>query len=248
MQILKVIAPVSLQNKFCKYTSQTHWSLCAIVFEPYVMKRLIIVFTFLIFTTILSFGQKPNDIISLRIGYSSTNIVFKEAFEPSFQFFGNTFNSGKTFVGDGPEVGVSKSVNDKLFIDLSISSFSGKDTKTKVNNNENYYTLKGFQIPLTANYLLRDSAKKFRINIGAGLQFLNGHLQQFETITTASGQITNQITDIDISEIQLALRPGVQLRIIPNLFVSFIVKISISTHGRYSDNPCFSVKYTFNKK
>ena len=27
MQILKVIAPVSLQNKFCKYTSQTHWSL-----------------------------------------------------------------------------------------------------------------------------------------------------------------------------------------------------------------------------
>ena len=31
MQILKVIAPVSLQNKFCKYTSQTHWSLAVIL-------------------------------------------------------------------------------------------------------------------------------------------------------------------------------------------------------------------------
>jgi hypothetical protein len=212
------------------------------------MKRTLLLFTLSIFITIFSFGQKTNDAISIRIGYSSTNIVFKEAVEPSFQFFGYTFNSGKTFVGDGPELGISKSINNKLFIDFSISLFSGQDIKTKVNNNENYYTLKGFQIPLTANYLLRDCSKRLRINIGAGFQYLSGHLQQFEKITNSGGQITNQLTDINISELQLALRPGIQLHIIPNLFASFIVKTAISINGRYSDNPCLSLKYTFTKK
>lgn len=200
-----------------------------------------------ILTSIVSFGQKPNDVISVRIGYSSTNIVFKEALEPSFQFFGNTFNSGKTFVGDGPEFGISKSINNNLFIDLSFSSFAGQETKTKINNNENYYSLKGFQIPFTANYLLRDSSKKIRINIGAGFQYLNGQLKQFEKIGNSGGQTTNQLTDISISEFQLSIRPGLQFRIIPNLFASFIVKLSISTNGRYSDNPCLSLKYTFIK-
>ncbi len=132
------------------------------------MKKISLTFIVSILIIIVSFGQETNEVISLRIGYSSTNVVFKEAFEPSFQFFGNTFNTGKTFVGDGPEFGIIKSINKNLFIDLSFSSFAGQDTKTKVNNNENYYTLKGFQIPFTANYLLRDSSKKFRINIGAG--------------------------------------------------------------------------------
>ena len=212
------------------------------------MKKISLTFIVSILIIIVSFGQETNEVISLRIGYSSTNVVFKEAFEPSFQFFGNTFNTGKTFVGDGPEFGIIKSINKNLFIDLSFSSFAGQDTKTKVNNNENYYTLKGFQIPFTANYLLRDSSKKFRINIGAGFQYLNGHLQQFEKISNSGGQTTNQLTDISISELQLSLRPGVQFRIIPNLFASFIVKVSISTNGRYSDNPCFSLKYTFTKE
>jgi hypothetical protein len=202
----------------------------------------------LIHTISISFGQKTKELVSIRIGYSSTNIVFKEAIEPSFQFFGNTFNSGKTFVGEGPEFGISKSINEKLFIDFSLSTFSGQETKTKVNSNESYYTLKGFQIPLTTNYLLRDSSKRFRINIGAGFQYLHGHLQQFEKITSNSGQTTNQLKDIEISEFQLAIRPGVQFRIIPNLFASFIVKVSISTNGRYSDNPCLSLKYTFYKR
>lgn len=202
----------------------------------------------LIHTLGISFGQQTKELVSIRIGYSSTNIVFKEAIEPSFQFFGNTFKSGKTFTGEGPEFGISKSINDKLFIDVSFSTFSGQETKTMVNDNENYYTLKGLQIPLTANYLLRDSSKRFRINIGAGFQYLKGHLRQFEKISSPGGQITNQMTDIKITEFQLAIRPGIQFRIIPNLFASFIVKVSIATNGRYTDNPCLSLKYTFHKK
>ena len=206
-----------------------------------------IIFLFLLFPFSL-FGQKPNDLITLKIGYNSTNIVFKEAFEPSINIFGTIFNTGKTFVGAGSEFGISKEINNRTFIDLSFSSFSGRDTKTKVNNNENYYTLKGFQVPLTINYLLRDSTKRLRINLGTGVQYLKSHLQQYETITNGNSQITNQITDIKISEFQLALRPGIQFRIIPNLYASFIVKVSISTNGRYSDNPCLSLKYTFRNK
>lgn len=207
----------------------------------------ILTYLFLLFP-ISIFGQKTHDIISLRIGYSSTNIVFKEAFEPSVNIFGRTFNTGKTFVGDGPEFGISKDLNKRIFMDISYSSFSGKDTKLKVNNNENYYTLKGFQIPLTVNYLLRDNTKRLRINIGGGVDYLKAHLQQYESVSTTNGQVTNKINDIDISEFQFALRPGVEFRIIPNLFVSWIVRVSISTNGRYVDNPILSLRYTFKSK
>lgn len=202
---------------------------------------------FLLFP-LFTFGQKANDIISLRVGYSSTNIVFKEAFEPSVNIFGLTFNTGKTFVGDGPEFGISKDISEKMFIDVSFSSFSGRDRKLKLNDNEDYYTLKGFQVPLTVNYLLRNHTKRLRINIGAGVDYLKAHLQQYESVSGNSGQVTNKINDIHISEFQFALRPGVEFRIIPNLFVSWIVRVSISTNGRYVDNPILSVRYTLKSK
>ncbi len=165
-------------------------------------------------------GQKADDIISLRIGYSSANIGFKEALEPSINFFGQVFHTGKTFVGDGPELGISKALNNKLYIDISCSTFSGSDTKLIVNNNKNYYTLKGFQVPLTVNYLLRNNTKWFRVNIGAGVDYLKAHLQQYESVSTTNGQVTNEVDDINLSEFQFALRPGVEFRIIPDLFVS----------------------------
>jgi hypothetical protein len=209
------------------------------------MKQL--TYFFLLFP-LFTFGQKANDVISLRVGYSSTNIVFKEAFEPSVSIFGQVFNTGKTFVGDGPEFGISKALNNKLYIDISFSSFSGRDTKLIVNNNKNYYTLKGFQVPLTVNYLLRNNTKRFRINIGVGIDYLKAHMQQYESVKTTNGQIKNKLNDIDISELQFALRPGVEFRIIPNLFVSWIVRVSISTNGRYVDNPILSLRYTFKTK
>lgn len=194
------------------------------------------------------FGQKVNDRISLQIGYSTTNIVFNEAFEPSVSIFGLVFNTGKTFVGSGPEFGISKDISTRIFMDISFSSFSGRDTKLKVNNNENYYTLNGIQIPVTVNYLLRDNTKRFRINLGTGVKYLKAHLQQYEVISDNNGQVTNKISDIRISEIQFALLPGIQFRIIPLLNISFVVRVGISTNGRYADNPCLSIKYTFKKK
>ena len=194
------------------------------------------------------FGQKENDIISLRIGYSSTNIVFKEAFQPSVNIFGRVFNTGNTYIGDGPEFGLSKALNDNIYIDISFSSFSGSHTRLIVNNYRSYNTLKGFQIPLTVNYLLRNNAKRLRVNIGAGFDYLEAHLQQYESANTTNGLVTNQVNDIHISEGQFALRPGVEFRIIPNLFVSWIVRLSISTNGRYVDNPILSFRYAFKTK
>jgi hypothetical protein len=194
------------------------------------------------------FGQKTGDIITLSLGWASANIGFKEAIDPSINFFGRIFNTGNTFVGEGPEFGISKNISKNMFAEISFSTFTGKETKAKVNNNENYYTLAGFQLPLTLNYLTGDNNKRLRINLGGGGQLLKSHLQQFETIINNSGQTTTRISDINISEFQLALVPGVQFRIIGNLFTSFLVKVGISTNGRYADYPCFSIKYTFRTK
>jgi hypothetical protein len=191
------------------------------------------------------FGQRTGDIISVQVGYTSTNVVFREAFEPSINVFGTIFKSGKTFGGEGPEFGFRKNLSKLIFVEATFSTFSGRETKVKVNSNENYYTLKGVQLPITVNYLFGDSSKRLRIYLGSGAQFLKGHLQQYETIATSSGQTTNQITNINISEIQFVLRPGVQFRILPNFFALFNIKAGISSHGRYVDNFGLSLEYTF---
>jgi hypothetical protein len=192
------------------------------------------------------FGQRADEIISLRVGYGSPNIYFKEAleFERPLKFFQDVLNTGKIFTGNAAEFGISKNISKSMFAEVSFSTLSGRD-KAKVDNKENYYTLKGFQLPVTLNYLTGDSTKRLRINLGGGVQFLKAHLQQYETVSINGGQATHQLTDINISEFQLALRPGVQFRIIPDLFASFLVNFGISTNGRFSDNPCLSLKYTF---
>lgn len=206
-----------------------------------------IIYLFLLFPLAI-YGQRTKDIVALRVGYGSTNIVFKEAYEHSINFFGRILKSGKAYTGQGWEFGISKDLTENLFMEASFSSFSDRRTTVIVNNYESYYTIKGSKVPLTLNYLLRNSTKRFRINIGAGAQYLKAYLQQYGTINNDSGSITNQLTDIKISEFQVALRPGVQFRIIPTLYASFIVTIGILTNRRYTDNPCVSLKYSFKTK
>ncbi len=90
------------------------------------MKQLI---WFFIFLPVSVFGQEAKDIFSLTIGNGSTNITFKEAFEPSINFFGRIFNTGKNFVGDGPECGISNEISQRIFMDFSFSLFSGRNSK-----------------------------------------------------------------------------------------------------------------------
>jgi hypothetical protein len=197
----------------------------------------------ILFLPIAIFGQEKKEIVSLRAGYSGTIIVFKEAVDPSFLNFGITFNDSKTFIGSGPEFGVSKSINDDLFIDCSFSTFSGKHTKFEYGQNKFWYSLKGYQIPLTINYLLRKNTKKLRINLGGGLQYLKANLKQYETVDDGAGDITYQRTDINIGELQFLARPGLQYRIVPNLFAAFVLNLSVSTSGRFVDHPSIFLTY-----
>lgn len=183
--------------------------------------------------------------MSVRIGYGATNIIFKEALQPSVNLFGRTFKTGKTYVAEGPEFGISKDLNSNIYLDIGFSSFSGGDTRVEFNNSKNYYNLKGFQIPLTINYLFRDKTKKIRFNVGTGINYLKAHLQQYESSTLTNSQVVNQISDINISELQFALRPGIEFRVIPNLFISWMIRVSLSTNGRYVDNPVLSLRYSF---
>ena len=205
-------------------------------------------FLFFLLFPIAVCAQTKKELVSVRVGYSSTDIAFKEAPDPSFLYFGLTLDNNKTFRGHGLEIGVSKSFNSHLYIDLCYSNFSGKDTKAQYNDNVNWYTLKGFQIPLTINYLLRNPTKRLRINLGGGLQYLKGELYQYETVSDGGEQTTNQKAVINISELQFSARPGLQFRIIPDLFATFTVNLSISTSGRLSDRPCLSLMYSFHRK
>ena len=203
---------------------------------------------FVLLLPVTLFGQQKQEIISVRAGYSGTIIVFKEAVDPSFLNFGLTFNNSKSFVSSGPEFGVSKSINNKLYIDFAFSTFSGEHTKFEYSGNEFWYTLKGYQLPLSINYLLRDHTRKLRINLGGGIQYLNANLKQYETVDDGAGDITNTRTDIKIKELQICARPGLQYRITPDMFASFIINLSVSTNGRFANHPAIFVAYRIARK
>ena len=203
-------------------------------------------FLFIILLPLTVLAQEKSEILSGRVGYGFTSIVFDEAADPSFLYFGLTFPSNN-FRAHGPDIGVSKSINNRVYIDLSFSSFSGKDQRVKVDENEQWYNLKGFQVPLTVNYLIRNETKRLRLNIGGGFQYLKGHLEQYEIVYEGTDQMTIAKGDFKISEFQFSARPGIQYRIIPNLFAVLLYKLAISTNCRFSDNPSLSLRYSFRK-
>jgi hypothetical protein len=196
-------------------------------------------------------AQNTRDFISIKAGISSTNIIFKEAIAPSVDFFGFTFDPGRTFVGEGPQFGINKDINDRMYLELSYSAFSGKEYKIKANGPEayyeNYYTLKGFEVPLTVNYLIRRPERRLRVNLGAGVQYIEAHLKQYETFGMLGG-VSSQLYKFNISEFQLTVSSGIQFRIIPDLYAAFIIKAAFSFNGRYSDSPSLTLKYSFRKK
>jgi len=202
-------------------------------------------FLLVIFVSLNVAAQTGADIVAARIGTSSTNIVFKEAHKPSINFFGLIFNSGNSFSADGLQFGLSRSLNEKLYIDVSYASFSGTETTIKVNALSNWYRLRGFEIPLTLNYLFRKPTKRFRVNLGGGFQYQEAHLETYESIDNGSSQSSTIIDDIKTAEFGFVIRPGVQYRVYKTLYLSFIVNASIATNGRYSDSPCFALTYRF---
>lgn len=203
----------------------------------------------IILISLVSKAQNHKEIIALKLGYATTNVIIKEAGTPIINLFGSSFSTGNTFVGEGLEVGISKSINPNLFIEFGFSNFKGGDLRYKINSYERSYNLKGFQIPLSVNYLFRKKEKKLRFNLGAGFQYFKSTLNEFESYTNIENvYIENQSDDIDISEVHFLIRPGLQYRIVRNLTAAFTVKISLSTKGRYTDGSAISVKYAFSKK
>ena len=199
---------------------------------------------FILFLPLTILAQEKKEVLGLKIGYGFTSIIFDEAADPSFVYFGLTF-PGNTFGSHGAEFGVSKSLSERVYIDMSFSSFSGKDLRAEYDENEHWYNMKGFQVPVTVNYLIRNPTKRLRFNIGGGFQYLKAHLEQYEIVYEGTDQTRIEKGDFKISEFQLSARPGIQFRIIPNLFAALIYRLSISTNGRYSDNPSLSLRYSF---
>lgn len=198
-----------------------------------------------------SYAQSKQNILTIQIGYNTTNVNDQKAYKPDVTGSSllDVVFPGKTFTGDGFAFGISKDLSERWFFGLGVAFYSGGETTLRVNAYELSYRLKGFRVPVSINYLLRNSNRRLRINLGAGVNYINGNLDQFETTQVSSGQtVTTHIRDISHSSFIPMIVPGIQFRIIPNLHLSFLVNISTSFNGLYSDGPCLSLKYSFQKK
>jgi len=194
-------------------------------------------------------AQHSSDIFGIQIGYGSVNITAKDAYRQQINLFGFKRKTGNTFIGDGINIGLTKEIDSNLFIAINYAGFSGKDTDLEFGSYLGNYILSnsmsGYQIPISINYLLRKNSRKLRINLGAGFQYIQANIKQIETVTEKNLTQTNVVKDLDISQLQFMLRPGLQYRIIPNLFATYAVNIAIPFNGNYNDGPNFSIKYIF---
>lgn len=194
-------------------------------------------------------AQHSSDVFGIQVGYGSFNITAKDAYRQQINLFGFKRKTGNTFVGDGINLGLTKEIDSNLFLAINYSSFSGKDTDLEFGSYLGNYILShsisGYQIPISINYLLRKNSRKLRINLGAGLQYIQANITQTETITENNLTQTNVVKQLDISQLQFMLRPGLQYRILPNLFAVYAVNIAIPFTGNYNDGPNFSIKYIF---
>ena len=190
---------------------------------------------------LLSAAQKK-ELFGVHIGGSGTNIVFKEAISSTVNFLGFSFNTGKTFAASGFQAGLSKQLTARMFGKTTFTYFSSNhDLQVRVNEDELTYSMNGFQVPAIVSWYFRDTSKRLNMMAGAGVQLIHAHLQQYHE----TDQSISRNSDITITELQLCMEPGVQFRIVRRLYALFTVTIGVSANGRYSDHPCFSLKYMF---
>ena len=108
-----------------------------------------------------------------------------------------------------------------------------------------HYTLKGFVLPVTINFLIRDETRKLNFHLGGGFQYLSAQFYQYQDLTNNNVTTTDQLRDISISEGSIAGIGGAQYRIVKNLIIDWTARVAVATSGRISSAQILSVKYSF---
>jgi hypothetical protein len=191
-------------------------------------------------------SQKP---FSIRAGYSATAVRIDGAAQPSERLY-NKVNDSKTFWGDGVEGGLSKAILPKVVVDAGFATISGRGTKAKIvsdrYNAEHYYSLKGFQLPITCNFQVTPPERKFRFLIGAGLQLLHLKFQQYQHYVDDTGGWTEAAQRLTFTDVQIAGKATAQYRLNERFSIMTHYKASVSHRGRLVNNAFAGLAYSIN--
>jgi hypothetical protein len=208
-------------------------------------------FTFLLFINSTVFAQNIDvakgqhrsveNPIGIDAGYSFTSVTFKETDRTAINQLTSTLDAREKFKGDGFHLGVYKKITNVLTIELAFSSFSGTKNRDANSASNTYNELKGFQIPVMANFLLREETRDLNFIIGGGLQYLKAKGEEIEE--TASSR--KQLAAYSISTVYGSFSYGAQFRLAYNLYVAYTGRLSVSTGAKNADNGVFSIKYSF---
>lgn len=177
----------------------------------------------------------------INVGYSFSSVTFKDVDRTAINQPINTLDATEKFRGNGFHIGVYRKITNTLNIELAFSSFNGNKYRDAYSTTMN--KLKGFQVPIMANFLLRDETRSLNFVIGGGLQYLHAKGEEIEYSTT--GQ--KQLSAFSVSTVYLSFDLGVQYRLIQNLYAAYTSRLSVSTNSRYADNGVVSLKYNFGR-
>ncbi len=179
----------------------------------------------------------------INAGYSFTSVTFKGTDRTAINQ--PTFNLDATekYRGDGFHVGLYKKLTNSLNVEVGFSSISGSKNRSEIGSNTSIKKLKGFQIPVMANFLLREEARDLNFVVSGGLQYLNAKGEEIEENNAS----IKQLSAYKVSTVYLSFGVGVQFRITQNLHIAYQSRISVGPNSRYSDNGVFSLKYAFGR-
>lgn len=167
---------------------------------------------------------------TLFAGYGVVGVVIGKSVDTQ-----GITGSSQTFSGSGPLLGVGVQIGNRIFVDLNYQRAKGTSSENTLNN-QYTYEIDGFQMPLNVNYLLRQRSRRFNVSVGAGLNVLKAHIQQWDKY----GQ---HVIDKNILDPSMGWIVSARWRLIRNLEIG--ANLNFSVIGTYGISDSFMLRYTF---
>lgn len=214
------------------------------------MKFKIFAVTFLLASFTLQ-AQRQKNIFSIGAGFHVVNMGIEEADFRDIHAFRNGVGKKKNFTSTGYEVSISQPVSSRLTARVSWAHFNSEGYKFKEEgylSYSYYYTLKGDLIPLTLEYRLsRNPSTRLQLFAGGGLQLIKFKMSELERSSLGIGSVITQFREFKKSEFGILAVPGLNYRLIGQVYSDFHLRMGYSFSGRVTFNPSISLNYMFGK-
>lgn len=172
---------------------------------------------------------------SVFAGFGAVAVNFREISQ-----YTSLTQKREAFKGGGILIGGGLELRQQLYLELSLTPFKGNQLTRVTFSRENYFELKGFQMPISVHRLISNISKKFYMSLGGGINLLRANLKQYED---KGGNLVSNTTFFTPT---LAVFTSFRWRLYKR--TQFDINLNASMVPRFAGTIGFALRYNFSKK